>query len=343
MIKGSRLLLSLLLSMVIPMAVQAQTNHLQETLQAQKEKLEQLHMDAREHLNESLDRKERILLSRVDTNYIGLLPRSWRVSVRYGASHFRGRMITDDATVRLQTKLTSRVALGVGYRELNLSYNFGLNSKYNTEFNLGAFWNRMGIEIKIHGSDHLDVSSPASGSYAFLNTGEPAELLSILVDGYYAFNHRRFSYPAILSQSNIQKKSAGSILAAAGLSIMGFGLLEARDGLPSRWAESRFSLGCGYGYNWSIQEGRCLLHASAIPMVNLLDRGFTKIEGSSLEVTTSTRLSLISVVRLGFIYNWTDRLYMSLLMTNNPIFKNQSDRYILNNSFFGQISITVRI
>lgn len=124
---------------------------------------------------------------------------------------------------------------------------------------------------------------------------------------------------------------------------MGFGLLEARDGLPSRWAESRFSLGCGYGYNWSIQEGRCLLHASAIPMVNLLDRGFTKIEGSSLEVTTSTRLSLISVVRLGFIYNWTDRLYMSLLMTNNPIFKNQSDRYILNNSFFGQISITVRI
>ncbi len=252
-------------------------------------------------------------------------------------------MVTEDATVRLQTKLTSRVALGVGYRELNLSYNFGLNSKYNTEFNLGAFWNRMGIEIKIHGSDHLDVSSPASGSYAFLNTGEPAELLSILVDGYYAFNHRRFSYPAILSQSNIQKKSAGSILAAAGLSIMGFGLLEARDGLPSRWAESRFSLGCGYGYNWSIQKGRCLLHASAIPMVNLLDRGFTKIEGSSLEVTTSTRLSLISVVRLGFIYNWTDRLYMSLLMTNNPIFKNQSDRYILNNSFFGQISITVRL
>lgn len=163
------------------------------------------------------------------------------------------------------------------------------------------------------------------------------------MDGYYAFNHRRFSYPAILSQSNIQKKSAGSILAAAGLSIMGFGLLEARDGLPSRWAESRFSLGCGYGYNWSIQKGRCLLHASAIPMVNLLDRGFTKIEGSSLEVTTSTRLSLISVVRLGFIYNWTDRLYMSLLMTNNPIFKNQSDRYILNNSFFGQISITVRL
>jgi hypothetical protein len=234
MIKGSRLLLSLLLSMVIPMAVQAQTDHLQETLQAQKEKLEQLHMDAREHLNESLDRKERILLSRVDTNYIGLLPRSWRVSVRYGASHFRGRMVTEDATVRLQTKFTSRVAVGVGYRGLNLSYNFGLNSKYNTEFNLGAFWNRMGIEIKIHGSDHLDVSSPASGSYAFLNTGEPAELLSILVDGYYAFNHRRFSYPAILSQSNIQKKSAGSILAAAGLSIMGFGLLEARDGLPSR-------------------------------------------------------------------------------------------------------------
>ena len=132
MIKGSRLLLSLLLSMVIPMAAQAQTNHLQETLQAQKEKLEQLHMDAREHLNESLDRKERILLSRVDTNYIGLLPRSWRVSVQYGASHFRGRMITDDATVRLQTKFTSRVAVGVGYRGLNLSYNFGLNSKYNT-------------------------------------------------------------------------------------------------------------------------------------------------------------------------------------------------------------------
>ena len=46
--------------MVIPMAAQAQTNRLQETLQAQKEKLEQLHMDAREHLNESLDRKERI-------------------------------------------------------------------------------------------------------------------------------------------------------------------------------------------------------------------------------------------------------------------------------------------
>ena len=84
MIKGSRLLLSLLLSMVIPMAVQAQTNHLHETLQAQKEKLEQLHMDAREHLNESLDRKERILLSRVDTNYIGLLPRPFPGTDDYG-------------------------------------------------------------------------------------------------------------------------------------------------------------------------------------------------------------------------------------------------------------------
>ena len=104
--------MSLLLSMVIPMAAQAQTNHLQETLQAQKEKLEQLHMDAREHLNESLDRKERILLSRVDTNYIGLLPRSWRVSARYGASLFRGRVITDDVTVRLQPKFKSRVAVG---------------------------------------------------------------------------------------------------------------------------------------------------------------------------------------------------------------------------------------
>ena len=337
------MLLSLLLTVLVPVAGQAQTNRVHENLQAQKEKLEQLHMDAREHLNEQWDKKENKLLSSVDTSYIGILPRSWRVSVLYGASHFRGKMVTDDATVRLQTKLTNRISLGVGYRGLNLSYNFGLNSKYNTEFNLGAFWNRMGVEVKIHGSDHIDISSPDLGDYAFLNNGERAELFSVLVDGYYAFNHRKFSYPAILSQSNIQKKSAGSILAGAGLSIMGFGLLDAQDGQPSNWVESRFSLGCGYGYNWSVREGRLLLHASAIPMLNVFDRGFTKVKGESLKHTTTTRLSLISVVRLGCIYNWTDRLYMCALITNNPIMKNQSGSYIVNNSFFGQITFTVRI
>ena len=331
--KGIQILLSVLLSVVASTVAWGQTH---------KEKLEQIHMEAREHLNERWDKQEDKLLSSVDTNYIGILPRSWRVSVLYGASHFRGKMVSDEATVRLQTKLTNRLSLGVGYRGLNLSYNFGLNSKYNTEFNLGAFWNRMGIEIKIHGSDHIDLSSPTSGDYAFLNNGERAELFSVLLDGYYAFNHRKFSYPAILSQSNIQKKSAGSVLAGLGLSVMGVGLLEAQEGQPSNWVESRFSLGCGYGYNWSVNEGRLLLHASAIPMINVLDRGYTKRKGYKTEFTTYTRLSLISVVRVGCIYNWTDRLYMCMLVTNNPIVKNQTHSYIVNNSFFGQLSFTLR-
>ena len=78
---------------------------------------------------------------------------------------------------------------------------------------------------------------------------------------YYAFNNRRFSYPAAFTQSYIQRRSAGSFLLAA--SMQG-------PRATINWGHELYlkmtniGIGAGYGYNYVPFQG-WLLHISALP------------------------------------------------------------------------------
>ena len=105
------------------------------------------------------------------------------------------------------------------------------------------------------------------------------DILHWYANFYYAFNHKHFSMAAARYGNYIQKRSAGSFFVTGDVN---YSRLHAHDLLnvsedSIRTSRENFSslsvaLGVGYGYNWTPNEGRLLLHASLRPMVNVFTR-----------------------------------------------------------------------
>lgn len=86
-------------------------------------------------------------------------------------------------------------------------------------------------------------------------------LKSLNVNVYYAFNHRRFSYPAAFTQGYIQRRSAGSFM----LAVSGQGQKAVtKSDYESVLKVTNIGIGAGYGYNW-VPSRHWLLHLSALP------------------------------------------------------------------------------
>ena len=86
---------------------------------------------------------------------------------------------------------------------------------------------------------------------------------------YYAFNSRRFSFPAAFSQSYVQKRSAGSWMIGASF-----------DGSKTEMKDmtirlNEFAVGGGYAYNLVVHR-HWLFHLSALPTVTIYSHDYTK-------------------------------------------------------------------
>ena len=189
----------------------------------------QIHKKVVRTAGSMLDSLQRRFLTKVDTNYIGNYPRPWRVSMMHNASHFRSLAYIEDYSLHITTKMTNRLSFGVGYQGLAFNYNYRLGAKKKMEMSIQAYGRQMGVEVKFHGSDRINISVDGGGEGSKSVDIEGAELFSYLIDGYYAFNNRKFSYPAALAQSKIQKRSAGSLLAGFSFSAVGIDMVDPAD------------------------------------------------------------------------------------------------------------------
>ena len=96
---------------------------------------------------------------------------------------------------------------------------------------------------------------------------------------YYAFNHRKFSMSAANYAQYIQKRSAGSFFVTGDVN---FTRLHAHDLLNvsddsicasrERFSAFGIAIGAGYGYNWTPNQGKFLLHGSIRPMIDVYSR-----------------------------------------------------------------------
>jgi hypothetical protein len=89
---------------------------------------------------------------------------------------------------------------------------------------------------------------------------------------YYAFNHKKFSYPAAFTQMFLQKRSAGSILAGGELHLNS---ITIGDTINSdevfRLTNMTCGIGVGYGYNFVLPR-HWLIHISALPYIVLYSK-----------------------------------------------------------------------
>jgi hypothetical protein len=101
---------------------------------------------------------------------------------------------------------------------------------------------------------------------------------TVIADGYYLFNGKKFSYAAAYDQSVIQKRSAGSLM--AGLMYNYTNIDYATDsngdivylmqgvGKVKLW---QGSVGAGYAYNWVPARG-LLVNIMAMPMLTFVNK-----------------------------------------------------------------------
>lgn len=152
-----------------------------------------------------------------------------------------------------------KLGLAVGYGSLHAGYGVQLgkkDEKRNSYFSFGLTSPSYGariryIKIRQHPEGRLDLG----GEVMDLDSPYKGEMRNLSVDGFYAFNRRRFVFTAAYNGRILQRRSAGSWLVAAKYLQGDFSLdpnddIWARLNNLQRYSTRQISVGGGYSFNW---------------------------------------------------------------------------------------------
>ena len=218
-----------------------------------------------------------------------------------------GDMATDP---RIMTRVSTSLGVKVGYKGLSASYSFpiggdkGTNLSFRTAgrwYSLSLRWHKFKAKnARIHYAGaakyrwiddpnaeteedfFTDWSAPESWDYSEKEPfASPVKLQTLIFDGCYIFNSKKFSYAAAYTQKTYQVRSAGSPIAG----LMGYyadfkyndarnaELIYEMDGI-GRLRQYQIGVGAGYAYNFVPFKGM-LISGMFMPMLTVLNR--TKI------------------------------------------------------------------
>lgn len=209
-----------------------------------------------------------------------------------------------------------KVTLGIMANYRGISASFSLSpSKILSDISdmmsaINYYSNTFGFDLTFekvdafHGRTGLE-----SNSHKLTNTN----MRQFAVTGYYVFNGKKFSLPAVFNSTWIQKRSAGSFLVQAGFNT---GRIKIGDNLDpdhdfasklKRIDMNSFSIGAGYGYNL-VSGKHWLLHGTVQPSVMVWQnyKLHTDDEQGNEEVNKmdAGHINFFVVGRLGAIYSW---------------------------------------
>ena len=215
-----------------------------------------------------------------------------------------GNMATDP---RIMTKVSTSIGAKVGYKGLSVSYSFPIGGDKSQNLSLRSTGRWYSVNLRWHkfktntarihysgavqnqeitGYDDVkeefileDVGEPYGWDYSEKES-LPSDLSikTLIFDGFYIFNHKKFSYAAAYNQKTIQARSAGSPI----VGLMGYyadfkyndprntELIYWMDGI-GRLRQYQMSVGAGYAYNFVPAKG-WLISAMAMPMLTVVNR-----------------------------------------------------------------------
>ncbi len=231
----------------------------------------------------------------LDRRYIEAPERPWQIIARGNVNQTALSMETQGDVVGakysarpyLETEPSQYVGFWAGYRGYGVGYTVNVGGDKGSSFTIGATGGAYGINVRIRSiqndepylnleSDLLDETEKEAWKKAKLT--DPIRVKTVIADGYYLFNGKKFSYAAAYDQSVIQKRSAGSLM--AGLMYNYTNIDYATDsngdivylmqgvGKVKLW---QGSVGAGYAYNWVPARG-LLVNVMAMPMLTFVNR-----------------------------------------------------------------------
>ena len=245
--------------------------------------------------------------SDVDTAYVVRPQTKWTLRTRLNVSgteietegHDEGRYF------KSEIEANRKVTLSLGVTYLGISLGVALNpaklmgKDVDFELNLNCYGRRFGFDVIYQNARNFTGWHDEEGMERIELPDEILKVQTLNLNGYYVFNHRRFSYPAAFSQSYIQRRSAGSfLLAASGMAQNA--TLDWEQGMKLRM--TNVSLGGGYGYNFVIKRD-WLLHVSALPTFIVYSRA--RLWTSDDRETMPYHFpEFIATGRLALVHNW---------------------------------------
>ena len=205
----------------------------------------------------------------IDPEFLVRPETKWTIVVRQNVSGAKIKPEGNDHGSHFQSEMTAdyKSTLSVSVSYLGFSLGMALNpakllGKYSDyELNFNSYGRRFGFDIIYQDAHNFTGWHVMEGMERIVL---PADILSVKtlnLNTYYAFNSRRFSYPAAFSQSYIQRQSAGSFLVA--VSAQGqHATLDWEQEMQLKM--TNIGIGAGYGYNYVPSRG-WLLHISSLP------------------------------------------------------------------------------
>lgn len=254
-----------------------------------------------------------------DTAYIGRPDARWTIKYRGNLSgaDMRTTSVTDGVENRSRVTADCRgtLSMAVAYRGLGLGVavnpaKFAGKCK-DFEYNLNSYSNRYGFDVVFLSSKTYHGYKAADAERIDIHKGQISQN-ALNLNFYYAFNYRRFSFPAAFSQSYIQKRSAGSWMIGASFD----GSKTELNDMTIRLNE--FAVGAGYAYNLVIAR-HWLCHLSALPTMTIYSHDYTKTkttadEGNGQTATNTIRHdmkyhfpSAIITGRGAVVYSWRNK------------------------------------
>ena len=239
----------------------------------------------------------------------------------------------DDEGGNIKTKLntSTRATVSVGVNYMGLAAGLAINpanlsgKNKDMEFNLSAYFNRFGLEGYYQQSKTLSGTMSQGDASYHLDKGV-LRLASVYLTGYYAFNHRRFSYPAAFTQSFLQKRSAGSWLVS--FSYQG-GSIKTTDKAPEELGTARiyvgnFAIGGGYGYN--LVAKKWLFHLSFQPNIIIFNNNSYKWNDEKTSEAMHFPEMMFNT-RAAIVYNISPKYFVSSTFVMNSTVFGDFDEY----------------
>ncbi|MBQ6055270.1 MAG: DUF4421 family protein [Prevotella sp.] len=231
----------------------------------------------------------------LDRNYIDAPEKPWQIIAKGNVNqtivsmNADGNILGVDYSARpyLKTQPSQYVGFWAGYRGYGIGYTVNVGGDKGSNLVFGATGGAYGVNVRIHSFDNSNpsinlnsklLSEEEQKTWDDVQLIDPIHVRTVIADGYYMFNGKKFSYAAAYDQSVIQKRSAGSLM--AGLmynytridyaSDLNGDLVYLMHGLGKvkLW---QGSAGVGYAYNWVPARG-LLVNVMLMPMVTFVNK-----------------------------------------------------------------------
>ena len=284
----------------------AQEQETTDSLTTQKRKLSL--RDRLHQVQQYLDTKAR---AKVDSIYIQVPDKPWRVVLRYNANIFdvdysnsAGEPAQGDGIdweMCFKPPMASSIGVWAGYRGTGIAFSKSLHKKRGTTLSFSTTGAKYGVNIRLRAfeTDEATLTSTIYEDGEAIHEEKkgrlyaPVNIASLYINGYYVFNGRRYSQAAAYNQSVIQRHSAGSLLVGATWYMSAFDFSDDRNSTMillsnniGRVKLHQGNIGVGYGFNWVPVRG-LILNAMAMPTISLYNRVKVYTYDCNYQLTTA--------------------------------------------------------